>query len=326
VPWGRLSFDGKPGPNVSAAPAGSAGFHLFRGRHTVEYSAAYFPTLRCIVSVPFAPDDTCPFDRAWDGSFATSGAPLTRVLDLQATPDRLSPPFLQALLAATQAQLSAMASAPPRGTLAIGDHYLDAHGDVQQITPSSTARTLASQFDLASSVDHYMGAACATLCARTGLGEDYNAQWWALLAPVDLRWRYFAADGGIALDAGPSGPAGAERSMLVPVVATWRQDSWHVEASVYGPQSAAVVCVTGEHYREVLQLTPGQTAVDDQNLAWPYAASTQQQGCLYAGSVRDAFSGKPLGPIALVLYRAGVLLAVNVLARIILSRNRHVAR
>jgi hypothetical protein len=281
----------------------------------MEYAATYFPTLRCTVSVPVAPDDTCPLDLTWDGTFATSGAPLTRVLDLKATPDRLSPPFVQALLAATQARLSTLASALPPGELAIGDHYRDGQAILRQITSSSAARTLEPQFDLASSLDYSMGAACVTLCARTGLGEDYSAQGWALLAPVDLRWRYFTADGRIALDAGPSGPQGAQRSMLIPVVATWRQGAWQVDIPVYGAQSDPVVCMTGAHYREVLELTPGQTTVDDdQTFAWPYAASTPQQGCLYAGSLRDRFSGQPIGPTALVLYRAGSLLAVNTIA------------
>jgi hypothetical protein len=314
VPWGRLLIDGAPGPAVSAAPGGG-GFRLAHGRHTLEYTAAYFPTLRCAVSVPVAPQDTCPLDRTWDGSFATSAAPLTRVLDLQATPDRLSPPFVQALLAATQARLSTLANAQPPGELAPGDHYRDAQATLRQITSSSAARTLAPQFDLASSLDYSMGAACVTVCARTGLGEDYTAQGWALLAPVDLRWRYFTADGGVALDAGPSGPVGAQRSMLIPILATWRQDTWQVDASLYGAQSDAVVCMTGAHYREVLELTPGQTTIDDdQTFAWPYAASTPQQGCLYAGSLRDRFSGQPIGPVALLLYRAGSLLAVNAIA------------
>lgn len=312
VPWGRLLIDGQPGPTVSG-PA-MASFQLTRGRHTLEYAATSFPTLRCTVSVPFTRDDTCPLDRALDGGFVGSGAPLTRVLDLQATIDRLSPTQTAALVAATQARLSAVASDTPSGTLAVGDHYVDARDTLQQVTLASVAHALRPQFHLASSVDNYMGVACVTLCTRTGLGENYNAQGWALLAPVDLTWRYYTVDGGIALDTGPSGPAGAQRSMLIPVVATLRQGSWQVDAPVYGLQSDPVVCVTGQHYREVLQLTPGQTAIDDQNFPWSYAAEATEQGCLYAGAARDRFSGKLLSPIALVLYRAGVLLAVNAMA------------
>jgi hypothetical protein len=72
VPWGQLLVDGKPGPDVRGSamyqdsqgfPLGSA-FHLSRGRHTLEYRAAPFPTVRCAVSVPPARSDTCPLARA----------------------------------------------------------------------------------------------------------------------------------------------------------------------------------------------------------------------------------------------------------------------
>jgi hypothetical protein len=179
TPRGGLVIDGKPGPSVSASATDSLAVHHSRGRHTVEYTAAYLPILRCIVSVPTDQNDACPFDRSWDGAFATSGARLTRVLDLQATRDRLPPPVGQASPAATQAQLSAAASALPPGGLRAGDHCLDAQGAIQQITSSSVARTLEPQFDLSSKFDYYMGAACVTERTRTGLGEDYSSQGWA---------------------------------------------------------------------------------------------------------------------------------------------------
>jgi hypothetical protein len=204
VPWGHLFIDGRPGPSVSGPATGAAPFRLARGRHTMEYVATYFPTLRCVTSVPFDRDDTCPLDRALDGTFAASGTPLARVLDLRATIDRMESVQRARLLDATQAQLNALATALPPGTLAVGDHFLDAQGALQQVAPGGAARALAPQFHLASSVDYYLGAACVTLRSRTGLGKDYNAQGWALYAPVDLTWRYFTADGQVALDAGLS--------------------------------------------------------------------------------------------------------------------------
>lgn len=317
VPWGQLRIDGKPGPIVSG-PATGAAFRLSRGRHTLEYTAALFPPLRCVVTVPFQRDDTCPLDRGLGASSITSSTPLTRVLDLRATIDRLPSAQAQELIAETQARFTAMATALPHGTLVPGDHYLDTSGDLRQITPSDDIHALSPQFRLASSLDLYAGTACITLCTRTGLGESYgedaNARGWALLAPVDLTWRYLAADGRVALDNGPSVPVGAQRSMLIPIVARWQADTWQVDIPVYGKQADPVLCVTGQHYREVLQLTPGQTSIDDQNFPWPFLVSTSELGCLYAGSARDPLSGKPIGPFALAFYRAGVLLAVNPMA------------
>ena len=56
------------------------------------------------------------------------------------------------------------------------------------------------------------------------------------------------------------------------------------------------------------------------NVQWPYAASTAELGCLFAGSEMDPNTGKPIGPISLVFYRAGALVAVNEQAHQILPK------
>ncbi len=111
-------IDGKAGPDVRGwalhaavlhEPQGAA-FHLTPGRHTLEYRAAPFPTLKCIVSVPASSADTCPLDQA-DSLPPMSDwsiKPKTRLLDLQATIDRLPATQAQALVAATQAQLASL--------------------------------------------------------------------------------------------------------------------------------------------------------------------------------------------------------------------------
>lgn len=95
VPWGTLLVDGRPTRFVPPEPVALAGsgppaptLVLGRGRHTIEYRAAPFPTLRCVVSVPAAPDDTCPLARPSpvDPVHAFGAA---RVLDLLARPERL---------------------------------------------------------------------------------------------------------------------------------------------------------------------------------------------------------------------------------------------
>jgi hypothetical protein len=54
---------------------------------------------------------------------------------------------------------------------------------------------------------------------------------------------------------------------------------------------------------------PGETSSWMARQGPTYA--TAELGCLYAGSKVDSVSGSPTGPIALVLYRAGALIAVN---------------
>src|SRR5262249_25533821 len=151
VPWGVLLVDGRPGPDVRtsgilfdetgdpvAAPPYT--FALPRGRHTLEYRAAPFPTLRCTISVPAALSDTCPLVHNVPPFLVKQDDLHSRYLDLRATLDRLSPEQWTALTAATQATLNqiALAAAPAPGTLvASGDHYLAATGPVVVPVPPS---------------------------------------------------------------------------------------------------------------------------------------------------------------------------------------------
>jgi hypothetical protein len=316
APWGRLLVDGKAGPDVRGSamykntegfPLGAA-FHLSRGRHTLEYRADPFPTLRCVISVPPARADTCPIDHKSDITYFLLSAPQTRVLDLQATMDRLPERAAQALIAATQAALTTLASARPQGTLVIGDHYLDASG---RLTLATTPLSLQPTFQLASNMVEYGGEVCVTLCTRTGIFEVYTSAGWALLAPVDLTWRYTTPAGEPVLADGPAGALEARRSTPISLLARWSGAGWQTPTPVFAaPQTDPVICPTGEHYREIVQLTPSLTTVN-QDFIWPYAASTAELGCLYAGGAMDATTGKVSGPMALVLYRAGALTAVN---------------
>src|SRR5262249_14729697 len=119
VPWGTLLVDGHPGPDVrtSGVRFDTTGepindppysFTLPRGRHTLEYRAAPFPTLRCVLSVPAARSDTCPLDHNVPLLKRDETDLHTRYVDLQATPDRLPTEQWVALTAATQKMLSQM--------------------------------------------------------------------------------------------------------------------------------------------------------------------------------------------------------------------------
>src|SRR5262249_51471838 len=144
----------------------STAFHLARGRHTLEYQAYPIPTMACSVSVPAARDDTCPLGHLLDFSYLVPDAPATRLLDLQATIDRLPRAFVDGLLGTTQAYLDALARALPIGMLAVGDHYLDRSGALAQ---AKSALRIAPQFRLDSSVQQFEGATCVTLCTPTGI-------------------------------------------------------------------------------------------------------------------------------------------------------------
>jgi len=125
VPWGTLLIDGHPGPTlIPGLQASNTGlpqlmtFGLARGRHQLEYRADPFPMLRCTLSVPAAPRDTCPIDpQVID--YLVSDGPYTRLLDLRGTVDHLPAAQANVLADATQRTLDAAAAAG-QGVLAPG--------------------------------------------------------------------------------------------------------------------------------------------------------------------------------------------------------------
>jgi hypothetical protein len=305
VPWGRLLIDGKPGPALvgagvsdDPAPQTHAPFRLPRGRHTLEYDAALFPTLRCTVSVPYSPDDTCPL--------GTEGVPpgpyrFARLLDLLATVNRLSTHERQALVATAQERLTALAVGLPLGSLTMGDHYRDASG---QITQAASALQLAAQFPLDNNPDRFGGLACMTICAMTSVVDPVSTTDWILTVAVKLTWRYTTAADATILADGPAGE-GSASSQMIPLHARWSAGDWQIDPpTTSAGQTDPITCLTGAFYRTGLTLP-------DSAFNWTSGASLQEQGCLFAGSVIDRTTGRPSGPMALVLYRAGVLLAIN---------------
>jgi hypothetical protein len=309
VPWGRLLIDGQPGPALVGAglsddpvPQTHAPFRLSRGRHTLEYEAALFPTLRCTVSVPYSPDDTCPL--------GTEGVPagpdrLARILDLQATVNRLSTHERQVLLATAQERLAALAAGAPLGSLMTGDHYRDASG---QVTQASTALQMEAQFPLDNNPNRFGGSACVTICAVTSVVDPVSTTDWVLQVAVKLTWRYITPSGQTLLADGPAGEGDAS-SQTIPLHARWTAGDWQIDLpKASAGQTDPIICPTGAYYRTDLTLP-------DSAFAWTSGSSLPELGCLFAGSVIDRTTGKPSGPMALLLYRAGVLLAVNDQAR-----------
>jgi hypothetical protein len=320
VPWGQLFIDGKPGPDVSGSavrqsdglPEGAV-FHLARGHHTIEYRAAPFPTLKCVLTVPVERGDTCPLERTGDFSFLTPTAPATRLLDLQATVDRLPKAQADALVAAAQAELTSLAASLPVGSLTPGDHYLDGAGQLAQAT---TTLRIEPQFHLDSSVREFAGLPCTPLCTDGGVFPIYNpGGGWPVQAPIALSWRYTTAAGQVIQADGPSVPLGELSTSVISLSTRWTDGGWQMPTPVFdAPETDPVICPTGSHALDVFQATPAPTTVD-RNFQWPYRVSTAELGCLFAGSETDQDTGKPTGPIALVLYRAGALVAANAAAQ-----------
>jgi hypothetical protein len=340
VPWGTLLVDGQPVSALApAAPATQSGlpslptFGLSRGAHQLEYRAAPFPVLRCTLSVPAAPHDTCPIDHQVIDYLVSTGQG-TRLLDLRSTVDRLPAAQVAALAEATQRTLDAAATAA-QDTLAPGDHYLGADG---QVVVASVVLTAMPTYLLGAATSDTTGTIggpgtpCATLCADGGPLAQSSPTDWELSAPVDIAWRYQTfADGHVVLANGPPGPAPAQQYVTIQVEARWiggtggaavsegtggQGGQWQVRllpttAGVRDP----VVCAVGAHYLDVLRTIPDQTTISfsDQSYQWPTQewSSPPAPGCLFAGGRTVDNQGNLTGTVALVLYRYGALLAVN---------------
>lgn len=113
-------------PAVSKAltPAGTAGtyvyYRLARGTHTLVYTAAPFPTMRCQISIPAASVDTCNLlPGLASGAVHALGA--ARIVDAQATADHLAADTQKALFDAIQT-----AANPSPTQVVYGEHYLNA--------------------------------------------------------------------------------------------------------------------------------------------------------------------------------------------------------
>lgn len=119
VPWGALTISGQP---VSPAQMAGALFQLSPGQHQLVYTAADFPTLRCIISVPPATSDTCPLANPNAVSDVPIAYTSARVLDLLATPARLAPAQRAALDAAISRTLATLGGT---ATISPGDRYAD---------------------------------------------------------------------------------------------------------------------------------------------------------------------------------------------------------
>jgi hypothetical protein len=288
-------------------------FHLPRGHHLVEYRAAPFPTLKCVISVPASGRDTCPLHHATDVTDLLRTPPLVRILDLQATIDRLPTAQTIALLTAAQLALASLADAFSIGTLEVGDHFVDYLGRIQQ---ASVESTFTAQLRLESSVTRYEGVACVTLCTATGILDPYSREDWALLAPVVLTWRYATPTGQTLMADGPTGGIDAPpilRSRMTLFLAHMDASGWQVKTlPVSLPLPYPVVCPAVDPFVEALTAITGQQAEDTE---WIYAAASWDLGCLYAGTPFKATTGAPSSARVVVLYRAGAVMAANAQAR-----------
>jgi hypothetical protein len=310
VPWGELEIDAHSAARLGIAlhwPYGGnqiPTFSLTPGTHELVYRAEPFAPLRCHVSVPAAPTDTCPL-LPLDSNSPLSLPANSRVLDARAVPQLLPPPAFTALANAVVQQLEAWSGT---ARLTPGDHYLatDGHVVVAQYSAQATLRYQINQ-DAREQAPTFNGG-CVSLCSFSVARTQLDADDWRLLANVVASWRYTQTNGQ-AIDA-PATAVDSDAHALVPVTVRWN-GQWSADEPPAEALVDAPPCQVAQNVLGRLFLTGG-SHVAMANGSWgTYTAPPAAAGCLIVFGRAMSPTGQPIGETIQTLYRFGVLLAVN---------------
>ena len=293
VPWGVLRSDGK---QVALSQAQTAFvFSLPRGRHTLEYRAEPFPVLRCVVSVPVSPRDTCPLLTARD---AVHDIGVGRYLDFRCTPQSLPAQQVAALETVIQRGLDALrltTTVPP------GARYPGADGTPQVATAALTA-TFSYRLNLDGNESFNAGmGACITFC------DSYGSEGagWIVAVHALFGWRFAGA--GIAPIDVPA-IVHTPPDTVLPEQVTWR-NGWQLDTQ---PFDGSQLCNALFSNASALVTSPDIGSTLSVNMQ---AASNPADGCLYTFTPSTDSSSTAPPPTSNYLYRFGLLFAVNNEAR-----------
>lgn len=303
VPWGTLLVDGKSDVPVDDS-SGYPSITLGPGSHTISYTAAPFPEVKCQVRVPSSGDDTCPLYTDTN-NLQNLPIPGARVLDLRATMTSLPSSQMNALQAKI---VAALAKLTGRAQIEVGDHYLDASGTTRT---ADVGMLGIESYSLNPEVQQ--GQGCSAICDENGVGGGSNGSSWVVVASMVEQWRYLLSTGQSV--AGPQiGQNGGGVSTVFGV--TWN-GSWQVSSLSY---SANSTCESG--YSILSQdIASANPTFFQSNLSQNVSGSTTNiaDGCVLSFTPTTGGNGAtPSDASAYFLYRCGVVMAVNQAANAIL--------
>ena len=309
LPWGSLLMDGKSVTNVDTEQP-YTGFeqlytslHIPPGRHALTYAATPFPTLRCWISTPASPSDTCPLIRDRGPQDVSPPFPAERLLDLGGEPESLSPE-LQASLQDEATHI--IATLTNSASIPAGDTFASASGLPEVASGRMTATlTYSIATDPASTYTVPGGLhRCAILCDIQPASYLSNAQaQWVVAAHVRPMWTYASDAHGAIM--GSAAPQGVLPDSIVPLRVTWN-GGWQV--GVADSLATSPICYVALNLFAALHLAGAPLA----SLKL-ISAPTPADGCLAQGEAVDATSMARI-PFT-VMYRFGLLFAVDDEAR-----------
>jgi hypothetical protein len=313
VPWGVLLADRRPvrtedtnfqPPSQIALPVPV--FGLSRGRHTIEYRAAPFPTLRCQVSVPAARDDSCPLFDPGPVS-PLPGLVGARLLDLGARLERLPPDQLVTLIQVANAVLN---SPPPSTAVLPGERYLAADGSAAVAGgPLEATLVVAVNQDPQRFAAAGAGGSCVSLCAVDAPPDTVPTDAWPIVAHLVLSWSYVTLGGAVVAASAPATDlTDVDPSLWLAV--RW-DDRWEVTPGASPGRPTSTLCLLAQS----VALAGGPPYYPKRaRPITPQAPLSPADGCLIVAPLFGS-NGLPLAQPAYLLYRLGLLLAANAPAR-----------
>jgi hypothetical protein len=336
-PWAVISLDGHTLarlPTVGVDPP----LRLGRGRHQIIWRADPFQPVRCVISVPIAGTDTCPYDRIFVNTPGQRGGDywaITFYPSLATLPESRQ----AALTASAQAALDAVSSTD---TVRPGELYLDVQAlppGPPEVTATQPLRaTLSFQvltvpspnacsFDVNRGCE-LLGQDCHTFCTLPESGPPSG--YWSVLALARAYWTYATLDGRIVAADQPDGPYSLDR--VLPLHIAWDGAQWHamvlssIPTQAYNsdtqPNSPPLDDPRCTWMEEEIGGRGFPTATDPNYVAlnWQFAVGPlPAAGCLGVGTPQLGTSlpgtPSPTLPPVYWLQRFGVTLAANDLAR-----------
>lgn len=303
VPWGTLWLDRHRVHQSASQLFGS--LEVGKGHHTLKYSDPPFPTLSCTFDVPMGTTNTCPLEISPSASAAASGI-YVPIVDLGATPDRIPSSSHQELVSTVDGALQNLSSST---LLLPGSSYLDSRGKPEVATQPLMATLHFSINTDPSVVAPYMPGQrlCSQICF---LGdESYSPDAWGLLALAQVSWTYAVPDGPTVVADAPAGRLASGSQTIVSLNVNWN-GAWQVTARAGDDQFAASpICDVAQALMPTMSWHNGTLPPYTQR---QITTANGANGCLIVTQLTKP--GASTGP-AYVLYRFGILLAVNGMAR-----------
>jgi hypothetical protein len=335
--WGTLTIDGHILSPTPEPGTGQLPLTLPTGTHHVVWQIAPFPTVQCLIFLPFRFSSQSCINSNIPQSFpAVHGHTVTAyLLNFDVSLASLPDTQFTALNTAIQMKLNQLQGTE---TMQAGEHYANSHYTTYNITTDTATTPLqatlsflvvdaghaqgpfgsCSAGDLLDSPENCsnQGQNCLLLCPVTETGTSSRKQW-DVFVEIGMDWVYAPPnDPQHPMIADQIDPAAGGNTFLVALSVQWTGSQWQVSfyhnkqidsSPLANPVCDAAQFVLGEDSRFL------SVAGSTQNIALKFVSGTNPA----AGCVMEAFAATAGGipssphPLARCLYRFGVPLALD---------------